>query len=170
MKTKQLTLNAMMLAILIICSQVTIPLPGIPLTLQTFAIGMIATLLPLSDCLLTILTYLLIGTIGLPVFSNFSGGLPVLLSPLGGYLIGFLIYGLITSCILGLTTRTTVTICLANLLGASSQLVIGALWLIPTNHLTLSQAITIGVAPFVIPGILKLFLVVIVAQRLKVNQ
>ena len=166
MKTKQLTLNAMMLAILIICSQITIPLPGVPLTLQTFAIGMIATMLPLRDCLLTIFTYLLIGSVGLPVFANFAGGLPILLSPLGGYLIGFPIYGLITSGILELTSRTPLTICLANFLGAASQLIIGGLWLIPANHLTLSQAMTIGVIPFIIPGILKLFLVVVVAQRL----
>lgn len=78
-----------MLALLLVCSQLTIPLPMIPLTLQTLVVGLLASILPLRYSLQTILVYLLLGFIGLPVFANFKGGLGVLFSNTGGYLLGF---------------------------------------------------------------------------------
>ncbi len=69
-----ISLAGIMLALLIVCSQLTIPLPVIPLTLQTFAVGLLASILPLRYSLQTILVYLLLGFIGLPIFANFKGG------------------------------------------------------------------------------------------------
>lgn len=167
MNAKNLTRNAVMLALLIICSQITIPLPAVPLTLQTFAIGLIASLLPVGDTLLVIGGYLLLGSVGLPVFSSFTAGLAVILGPLGGYLIGFLLYGLVTSGWLKLSGNGTSALVLANLLGASVQLLIGAWWLKVWNGLNWSVALMTGVVPFVLPAIIKLYLVVIIVKRVR---
>lgn len=166
MKIKQLTTAAMMLALLIVCSQLSIPLPGVPLTLQTFAVGMVATLLPLSDALTVIAVYLLAGAVGIPVFANFTSGVAVLLSPLGGYLFGFVVYVLVTKACLSLVPANYFGLTSANLLGAASQLVIGALWMIPFAKMSLNQALLTGVIPFVLPGLIKAFLVTVVCQRL----
>ncbi|MCI1977771.1 MAG: biotin transporter BioY, partial [Liquorilactobacillus nagelii] len=97
MKIKRLVLDGMLLAVMIICSQLTIPLPLIPITLQTFAVGIIASLLPLVDGFQVILIYILMGAVGLPVYAGFSSGVAVFLGPTGGYLVSFVIYQLITA-------------------------------------------------------------------------
>lgn len=167
MKTKQITQNATMLALLIICSQLSIPLPAIPLTLQTFAVGLIATLMPLQNGLIIICGYLILGTIGLPVFANFTGGVAVIASPLGGYLIGFIVYGLLTSKMLEQRELSWINIINANLLGSMAQLLIGSFWLMLVSHLTIRVALLSGFVPFIVPAIIKIYLVGLVAIRLQ---
>ena len=89
--TKNLVLVPMFTAILAILSQISFMLPGgVPLTFQTFAIILCGTILGSKLSLVAIIVYLLLGMVGIPVFSNFQGGLHVLLGPTGGYLIGFI--------------------------------------------------------------------------------
>ena len=152
-----LSLSGVMLALLIICSQLTVPFFMSPLTLQTLAVGLIATLLPLNFALETILVYLLMGALGLPVFANFRGGISVFLSSTGGYLIGFICY--VVACDLLLKQKSFSNILLANLVGATIQLLLGSLWLMIVSNLTLSQALLIGTVPFILPGLIKVLLV-----------
>ena len=86
-----LTHIALLAAILVVCSQITIPFPGsVPITLQTFAIALIAYIMGSYKGALTLIIYLGLGAIGLPVFAGFKGGFDTLIGPTGGYLIGFL--------------------------------------------------------------------------------
>ena len=62
-----------------------------PITLQPYAIGFIILFIPTEVMLLSILAYVILGIVGLPIFSNNSTGRKVLLGPTGGYIIGFLI-------------------------------------------------------------------------------
>lgn len=89
MKTKDITLNAIMITILIICSQLTLPIGPVPITLQTLAVLMIGYLLTPKNTLFATGIYLLMGLAGLPVFSSFSGGLQAILLPSFGFIIGF---------------------------------------------------------------------------------
>ena len=77
-------------------SQLTIPLGLIPLTGQTFAVGLAVTFLGMRTGTMSILIYLLLGLIGLPVFAGGASGIGVLFGPTGGYLIGFTFNGLLT--------------------------------------------------------------------------
>lgn len=156
-----------MLAVLIICSQITLPLPLVPLTMQTFAVGLLASWLPRTDAIWITTGYLLLGAIGLPVFANFSGGLGVLAGPMGGYLLGFLVYILITGTLLQSIHKSTINVTITNLLGAGVQLLIGSLWLAAANHLSLQHAFLVGFIPFIIPGIIKVYLVSLVAVKLE---
>ncbi|MBP2057936.1 biotin transport system substrate-specific component [Lactobacillus colini] len=167
MNIKDITRDALMLALLIICSQISIPLLGVPLTMQTFAVGIVATSLSLQDSLLVISVYLVMGGIGLPVFSNFAGGISIFLSPLGGYLIGFIIYVILTGIWLKFSSNTRLEISLANLLGASVQLIFGTIWLKYWNNLSWSTSLMTGLAPFIIPGIIKIYLVAVVSQKMQ---
>lgn len=167
MNTKRITQDAVLLALLIICSQLAIPLPGVPLTLQTFAVGLVATLLPVSDTLLVLSGYLILGVSGLPVFANYTSGIGVLDSAVGGYLLGFLIYGLLTSGLLSWLNYSRVNIIIANLLGATVQLLVGTLWLMQFSHLSINAAMVSGFLPFVVPGLIKIYLVLVIARRLQ---
>jgi biotin transport system substrate-specific component len=167
MKLKRLVLDGMLLAVMIICSQLTIPLPLIPITLQTFAVGIIASLLPLVDGFQVILVYILMGAVGLPVYAGFSSGVAVFLGPTGGYLVSFVIYQLITAAWLSRTGRFPRQLLLANCVGALANLLIGSLWMIPVLHLNLTQAIMTGLVPFLLPGLLKIFVLLPIVLRLK---
>lgn len=82
---------AMLTTILAILSQVSFILPGgIPVTLQTFAIFLIGILLGPVKGTISVLLYLLMGAVGIPVFANFKSGLTALVGPTGGFLLGFL--------------------------------------------------------------------------------
>ena len=90
--------------IIAVLSQFTIPLGIVPLTGQTFAIGLTATVLGKRTGTYAILIYFLLGLIGLPVYAGMSSGFGVLFGPTGGYLIGFIFNGLLTGYILEKTT------------------------------------------------------------------
>lgn len=166
-KIQRLTLDGMLLAVLIICSQLTIPLPLVPLTLQTFAIGLIASLLPVVDGLKIVLAYLLLGAAGLPVFADLSGGMAVFVGPTGGYLFSFIAYQLLTAYLLKIFGHQMRTLFWTNCLGAMLSLLIGSLWLIFSLHLTLIKALLVGLVPFLLPGLVKILLIVLIAGRLQ---
>ena len=77
-------------AVLAVLSQLAIPMPGaVPLTLQTFGVALCAYVLGWKLGTLSYLVYFLLGLAGVPVFSNFTGGISKLFGPTGGFLIGF---------------------------------------------------------------------------------
>ncbi len=98
---RRLTVMAMLLAVLVVCSQIAVPVGSVVLTAQTFAIMLIALLLPPKYAVGTVLAWVLAGGAGLPFFANFKGGLGVLLGPTGGYIYGFVIGAWIISVIAG---------------------------------------------------------------------
>lgn len=89
--TKNMVLVAMFAAIMAILSQISFQLPGgVPITLQTFGVVLVGIILGPTMGITSILVYLLMGAVGVPVFANFRGGFDVLIGATGGYLIGFL--------------------------------------------------------------------------------
>ncbi|MBP3321475.1 MAG: biotin transporter BioY [Clostridia bacterium] len=94
-RLKALCLSALLTALLIICSMLSIPLGAERITLQLAAVLLIGGLLPTGYALLSLGAYLLLGAMGLPVFASFSGGFGVLLGATGGFLWGFIPAGLL---------------------------------------------------------------------------
>ncbi|EKP98176.1 biotin transporter BioY [Lacticaseibacillus paracasei] len=166
-KVHNLSLSALMLAVLIVCSQLTIPLPIVPITLQTLAVGIIATVLSPSYSVLVVSAYIILGAIGLPVFAGLSGGAPVLAGPTGGYIWGFIVYALITSLLLKVTDKSAFAVLLMNGIGAIVQLFLGTLWIQLFIHASILKAFSIGFFPFLIPLIIKVILVTAVYEGLK---
>ncbi len=89
MKTRDLALCAMFAALNAICAWLYIPLPGIPVSMQTFSVTLTLLVLGGKRGACAISAWLLLGIVGLPVFSGFHGGISALLGPTGGYLMGF---------------------------------------------------------------------------------
>lgn len=92
---KKRNLAALFAALTAVCSWLSIPVLDISFTLQTFAVFLTLGLLDGKWGTLSILIYLLLGVVGMPVFSGFQGGPGVLLGVTGGYLWGFLFSGLV---------------------------------------------------------------------------
>src|SRR5699024_5062047 len=82
-------------ALIAVASQIVIPLGLVPFSLQTLMIGLTASLLGRRVGTWSIIIYLLLGLIGLPVFAGGASGFGVLFGPTGGYLIGFIFASLL---------------------------------------------------------------------------
>ncbi|MBD5133803.1 MAG: biotin transporter BioY [Clostridiales bacterium] len=88
--TRRLTLCAVMAAVMCVIAPISIPIGPISITGGTLAIYLAAYLLGGVWGTVSTLVYLLVGFVGLPVFSNYMGGAARLLGPTGGYLVGYL--------------------------------------------------------------------------------
>ena len=90
MKTRNMTLTAVMAALICIAGPLVIPAGPIPLSLATFAVYLAGAILGKKQGTAAAALYLVIGIIGVPVFSGFSGGFQKLAGVTGGYLAGYL--------------------------------------------------------------------------------
>ena len=89
---RELCATALGAALMTICAWISIP-AQVPFTLQTFAVFFVTALLGLKCGTLSVIVYLLLGAVGLPVFAGFKGGLGSLMGVTGGYLLGFCVLG-----------------------------------------------------------------------------
>ncbi|MEJ9230182.1 biotin transporter BioY [Peribacillus butanolivorans] len=157
-KLRMMMVTALFAALIGIFAQITIPLPLVPITGQTLAIGLAATILGSRYGTSSVLLYLFIGAAGVPVFAEMSGGLSKIFGPTGGYLLSYIPTVYITGLILEKTRFTVAIAFLANIIGMIITLIIGTVWLKYMASLTWTAAIASGFAPFVIVGTLKAFL------------
>jgi biotin transport system substrate-specific component len=162
---------ALLTALLCLCAWISFPLGDVAVTAQTFGLFLTLGLLGGKDGSLVCLLYLLLGAVGLPVFSGFRGGLGILLGNTGGYILGFLVasvvYWLVTALFGGrLPARFA-----ASLLGLTMCYSFGTLWfaVIWTDTASLSLGLILAkcVFPFLIPDLLKLFAALVIAEKLK---
>lgn len=152
---KKLIISSEFALIIALLAQITIPFGLIPLTGQTFAIGLVATILGARLSTLATLIYILLGLIGLPVFAGFSSGLGVIFGSTGGFLLGFLVTTCLTGKILEKFGFTYTIAFIANCLGALIDLMIGSCWLKFSAHLLWQQAFHTGLILFLLPGFIK---------------
>lgn len=154
-----MVLIALMTAVMSVLSPFSIPLPfsPVPLSLTTFILYISLYITGPKYTFISSLLYLLLGLMGMPVFSCFSGGLGKLLGPTGGYLIGYLFIPL-TAAFFPLaknTAKHTLGIRFAQgvalVLGTFCCYLTGTFWLAYQTGITFTGAFLSGVIPF-IPG------------------
>jgi biotin transport system substrate-specific component len=167
MSTRNAAYIAMMAVILCVCSWLTIPFT-VPFTMQTFAVYCALLLLGGRRGLLAIGLYILLGLVGLPVFSGFRGGPGHLLGLTGGYIIGFLFTGLgyllMESKLRSLGFLPRVVLLALDLLPCY---LVGTLWFTAVSRLHGSEigffgALGLCVVPYILPDLLK----VVLAERI----
>ena len=103
--TRRLTLCAVMAAVMCVLAPISIPIGPISITGGTLAIYLTVYLLGGVWGAVSTLVYLLVGMVGLPVFSNYMGGISRLAGPTGGYLIGYLPMALLAGAVVELSLR-----------------------------------------------------------------
>jgi biotin transport system substrate-specific component len=146
-------------------AQLSIPLKPVPITFQDSAILLLALVLPEADILIALSSYLILGAIGLPIFAEFSGGLPVLLGASGGYILGFLPAAWTANRMLAwFGARSLLAYFAGAALGTLIVFASGAAWL---AHLAGWQlAYHFGVAPFILTETIKLLSLVLLLKIL----
>jgi len=147
--------TALFAAIIGVLAQVTIPLPLVPITGQTLAIGLAATILGSRYGTIATILYLIMGAIGIPVFAQMSAGLGVLFGPTGGFIVGFIPAAFIIGYYIEKTSFTIFQAIIANLIGMIVTLTFGTIWLKISAELSWTAAFISGFAPFIIVGVIK---------------
>ena len=170
MKVRNMALCGLFTAVLAICAWISLPMGDTVITLQTFGIFLTLGLLGGKRGTITVLVYLLLGAIGVPVFSGFRGGLGALLGTTGGYIFGFMSTSVLYWIMTSIKDTPHIRI-IAMVIGLLLCYGCGSWWYM-TRYLS-SGSVTLGlvllkcVLPYLLPDAVKLFLAWILTGKLK---
>lgn len=169
--TKDYAIMGLCTALIAICAWITIP-AAVPFTMQTFAVFLTAGLLGGKRGTIVVLVYLLLGAVGLPVFSGFAGGLGYMMGVTGGYLVGFIFIGLIMWLFEKLWGFSRKTLIISMILGLIACYAFGTAWFIivytkNTGSIGVLSALSMCVFPYIIPDAAKIMLATLLTMRLR---
>ncbi|MEG0961705.1 MAG: biotin transporter BioY [Lachnospiraceae bacterium] len=169
-KTLDMVYIAIGAVLIAICSWISIP-TVVPFTLQTFGVFAVTGLLGGKRGTCSVLIYILLGMIGIPVFAGFTGGLGILLGNTGGYIIGFLGSSLLIWAMEKLPGNPTVRMILSMIAGLVVCYGFGTVWFLmmyTRNTGTVGLITVLGwcVIPFIIPDFIKIILAAVLIKRL----
>lgn len=167
LKTRDVALVGLFAALTAVCAWISVPLGPVPVTLQTFAVFLGAALLGSKRGTLAVGVYILLGVVGLPVFSGFKT-----LNPLTfGYVLGFLPLGLLTAAAGKLFPGKKLALPLGMVLGLLLCYLIGTVWFWYVMHFRgteygFGQILSLCVVPFILPDLIKLAAACFLSQKL----
>lgn len=170
MTAKELATCAMGVALIAVCSWISIP-ATVPFTLQTFAVCLVSALFGLKFGLWTVAGYILLGAVGAPVFAGFKGGFAALLGTTGGYIVGFLFTALVVGFAAERYGRKIKVLIPAMALGILLCYAFGIAWFVivyvrNSGPIGIGTALAWCVIPYLIPDGIKLALASLLAFRL----
>lgn len=165
-KTIDIVYIGLFAALIAVCAWISIPMT-VSFTLQTCAVCLTAGLLGWKRGTLTVLVYILLGMVGLPVFTGFKSGIAAVTGPTGGYIVGFIF----TALIVGLAADRLGKRLWANILFMAIGILVcylfGTVWFMIAYKVTFVSAMTTCVIPFLIPDAVKIAVAAILVNRLK---
>ena len=161
LKTLDLAYIGIFAAIIAVCSWIQLPVGAVPITLQTLGVCVAAGLLGAKRGTLAVTVYILLGLIGVPVFSGFNAGAGVLFGVTGGYIIGFLFTALIVGLAVDIIGKKLWVYAVFMLLGIAVCYAFGTAWFVvlytkKAEAITIGGALSMCVVPFVIPDLIKI--------------
>ncbi|MBO4889831.1 MAG: biotin transporter BioY [Lachnospiraceae bacterium] len=170
-KTADMVYIAIGAALIAICSWISVPMT-VPFTLQTFAVFFVLMTLGGERGTIATVVYVIMGAVGLPVFSGFKGGLGVLLGSTGGYIVGFIVMGLIYIVITKIFTEKIIPSIAALVIGLAACYAFGTAWFMfvyirNTGPVGVMTVLSWCVFPFIIPDIVKMALAVVISRRVR---
>lgn len=169
-KVRNMTYIALFAVLMAVCSWISIP-TTVPFTMQTFAVFLAIGLLGGRRGTLAVLVYLLMGAVGLPVFSNFTGGLGVLLHVTGGYLLGFFLCAAASWFFEAVFGQKKWVLPVSMAVGLIVCYAFGTAWFMvvyarTTSAVGLGTALVLCVCPYIVPDLVKLSLALLLKRRL----
>ncbi len=169
--TADLVYTAIGAALIAVCSWISIP-TTVPFTLQTFAVFFVLLTLGGKRGTIATVVYVVMGAVGLPVFSGFKGGVGALLGNTGGYIIGFVFMGLIYMAVTKFAGSRMITATVALLIGLVACYAFGTAWFMfvymkNTGPVGVMTVLSWCVLPFVIPDIAKMALAIVLSRKIR---
>ncbi len=167
--TQDMVYAAIFAALISVLSYISIPIPisPVPVTGQSLAVMLAGIILTTKQAGLSMGTFLLLGTVGAPVFSNGRAGIGILVGPSGGYLIGYLAGAVVISLLIKQETNY-LKVGLATILGGIIVVhLLGVGWLSYITKMGIKEAITSGSLPFIPGDLLKAIIATFIGVKIK---
>ncbi|NLG02863.1 MAG: biotin transporter BioY [Clostridia bacterium] len=164
---KMITIVALMAALLCVLGPLSVPIGVIPISFTNLAICLFVVLIGGKKASVSCVIYLLIGLVGLPVFSGFQGGAGKLFGPTGGYLIGFIFLALISGFFVDRFADKKWLHALGMFIGTIVLYIFGTAWLSFQSGMSFDQALTVGVIPFFPFDMIKILIAVMFGPIIK---
>lgn len=167
-KAREISYIALGTALICACAWISIPFT-VPITMQSFAVCLLAALLGLRGGLWAVSLYILLGAAGLPVFSLFRGGLGVLFGAGGGYIFGFLLLAASVGYASERFGRGMRVLMVSMSVGTLLCYVLGSLWyalVYAQGSASIKSILGLYVLPFVFPDAVKIFLAALISRRI----
>ena len=165
--TREMVLAGMFAAVMAVISQLSIPMPtGVPVTIQVFGVALVGAVLGWRLGLCSMLVYILIGAVGLPVFANFGGGIKSLVGLTGAYIWAWPIMAALCGIQPGLKSKKAdlgARILLA-LVGLAAVEIIGGLqWAALSGDMTLGAVFAYSLVAFIPKDIVITVIAVVIS-------
>ncbi|MDD3206157.1 MAG: biotin transporter BioY [Lachnospiraceae bacterium] len=171
MKTKlnvsQIAVIGVMAAVTCILGPFSIPIGVVPISFTNLAIYLAVYALGCKKGTISYLIYLLIGFIGVPVFSAFSSGPAKLFGPTGGYLIGFIFMALICGLFIDKFAGKYYMHFLGMIIGTVVCYAFGTVWLAYQAGMSFPAALAAGVIPFIPGDLIKIVIALIAGPQIR---
>ncbi len=167
MNTKHLALIGVMAAVLCISGPLALPVGPVPISLGSFAVYLTVYILGMKKGTISICIYILLGLVGIPVFSSFSGGVGKVMGPTGGYIVGYILLALIFGFFIDKWKTNYGLILLGMVFGTIALYLLGTAWLAYQAKMSFSAALAAGVLPFIAGDIVKMIVAMLVGQQVR---
>ena len=165
-KNYTMVITALMAAVTCILAPLSIPIGPIPISLTNFAIYLSLYLLNWKMGTLSYIIYLLVGLVGLPVFSGFTGGVGKLAGSTGGYIIGFIPMAIIAGIVIDKFTNRGIQI-LGMIVGTAICYAFGTAWFCLQAGYTVGAALAVCVIPFIPADLCKMVIAMIIGPMIR---
>ena len=160
LETRDIVFAGIFTALIAVCSWISIP-TAVPFTLQTFAVFMAVLVLGGKLGTISVIVYIILGAIGVPVFANFTGGMGILLGSTGGYIVGFILTALVMWGFERFGRGNLPMQIVGMLLGLVACYALGTVWFMvvygkANGAISVMTALGWCVFPFIIPDLIKI--------------
>lgn len=151
--TRTLVLTALFTALTAVLAQIQLPLGPVPFNLAVFGAYLAGMMLPQLSAAGSMLIYLMLAFIGVPVLAGFTGGPGILFGKTGGYVLGYVLIAFCTA--VAAKKGKTIVTAMGMLLGLFGCYALGTIWFMVITGTGLGQSLAWCVFPFIIPDIGK---------------
>lgn len=157
---REMCTAAVLTALTCVLAPFSISVGAVPITLGTFCVFLTGALLPTKLSVASILVYILIGAVGVPVFSGFQGGIQVLASPTGGFLVAYPIMAVLISASVGWFSKKgrafhIISLAASMIIALAVCYTLGTVWFVISMKSTVYAALSACVIPFVWADLIK---------------
>ena len=172
---KDMCYIAVSTALICVVSQISVPMPaGVPMTLQTLIIPLVAAIIGTKRGTISTVLYVLLGAVGVPVFAGMTGGFEIVAGMTGGFIVSFPILALCAGLGYTLAGKSgkkgapfyTVFV-LGLVVGAAINYVFGTVWFSAFTGNSFGYSFAVCVAPFIVTSIIKIALVAIISPVIR---
>ena len=168
-KVKSMTYIGLITALICVVAPLTVPLPfsPVPISFANLIIYLCTVIVGTKKGTISVLLYILIGAVGVPVYSGYNAGLQRIVGPTGGYLLGFIACAVFTGLFAEKFENRIYMYAVGMVIGTAVCYIMGTVWLSYSNSLTFMQALCAGVVPFVPGDAVKIVIAALAGYKMR---